>query len=757
MSPLATQAVTYYIDAEDGDDSNSGLSEGDAFQTISKVNTITPSLNPGDEVLFKRGQTFTNTDGISLTKSGTAGNPITVGSYGDGDYPILNTNGKSVNIGSSTIPIAVSYLTIEKLDLRSSNDYVVGNGNNTLSVSYLTLENLKLTSINADIIYLSAEPSNIIVRDIEALKTNTGFGYTFSFLSNSGAAMNAITLERISVETGSGVFYFSTSTNNLILKDININIHTANNYGSFESSSNGALENAQITNFSVTGGRGLSLFRPKNTILENISVDNTGGSSSFLPRGIQIYNAENLTIKNATTTNLYSGIEIVTPTKHNINIEGLYSANNTFGLRSYVSSTSSIAVSNSTFKNNSDSGIKVENDNQTLTLDNLVIEGNGTGLNVNGSSTVVMTNSHISGSSYSILNSGNLNVYRNIFSFGSTGVVFGGNATGTIAHNTLYGSSLIEGTGIRVFQTAYATIQNNLIANTGSGICLDTDTGADLTESHNLIEKSQPFGLCGVNSRNYDYSTITGLDPLLNPDFSLQSGSPAIDAGLVLVGHTADFLGNPILGLPDIGAFEWQGEEESGGSGGGNGSFVIKQSIYNEIALSIGSSLVLSPSLPGVTGGVSSGDLPFNIKTNNPLGYQVDLKFSEAVPFRHLFSPSFYILNYVPVATGVPDYNLVTPTKSHGFAYSVYSDNATQLFRHSGSTCGVGSDNTLGKCWFNRVDASVPTTIIERSGATGAEGATSSLQFRVVVDQNATPMLLEGEYQATVTVTVLPL
>ena len=188
-----------------------------------------------------------------------------------------------------------------------------------------------------------------------------------------------------------------------------------------------------------------------------------------------------------------------------------------------------------------------------------------------------------------------------------------------------------------------------------------------------------------------------------------------------------------------------------------SGQFVIKQSIYNEIALSIGSSLVLSPSIPGVTGGVSSGELPFNIKTNNPLGYQVDLKFSEAVPFRHLFSPSFYILNYVPVATGVPDYNLVTPTKSHGFAYSVYSDNATQLFRHSGSTCGVGSDNTLGKCWFNRVDASVPTTIIERSGATGAEGATSTLQFRVLVDQNPMPMLPNGEYQATVTVTVLPL
>ena len=145
------------------------------------------------------------------------------------------------------------------------------------------------------------------------------------------------------------------------------------------------------------------------------------------------------------------------------------------------------------------------------------------------------------------------------------------------------------------------------------------------------------------------------------------------------------------------------------------------------------------------------------MKTNNALGYQVDLKFGEAVPFRHLVSPSFYILNYVPVVAGVPDYEAIVPSGSHGFAYSVYSLDATPLFRNNGSVCGIGSDNTLGKCWFNRVDGSVPTTVIERGSATGAEGATSTVQFRVMVGENAVPMLLSGEYGATVTVTVLAL
>ena len=51
-------------------------------------------------------------------------------------------------------------------------------------------------------------------------------------------------------------------------------------------------------------------------------------------------------------------------------------------------------------------------------------------------------------------------------------------------------------------------------------------------------------------------------DPLMtdpaNGDFTLQVTSPCINAG-VDVGLTEDYAGNPIVGLPDIGAYEYPG------------------------------------------------------------------------------------------------------------------------------------------------------------------------------------------------------
>ena len=76
----------FYVSSS-GNDSNSGLSASSPIRSITKLNSL--SLNPGDAVLFKRGDMWRRevSDGTPMipAKSG-----VTYSSYGSGQKPILN-------------------------------------------------------------------------------------------------------------------------------------------------------------------------------------------------------------------------------------------------------------------------------------------------------------------------------------------------------------------------------------------------------------------------------------------------------------------------------------------------------------------------------------------------------------------------------------------------------------------------------------------------------------------------------------------
>jgi hypothetical protein len=74
-------AADYYV-SPSGNDANSGTSPGQAWQTIGKVNSTT--FSAGDGIFFEGGQTFSGSLSFSSSDSGTALNPVTVGSYGSG-------------------------------------------------------------------------------------------------------------------------------------------------------------------------------------------------------------------------------------------------------------------------------------------------------------------------------------------------------------------------------------------------------------------------------------------------------------------------------------------------------------------------------------------------------------------------------------------------------------------------------------------------------------------------------------------------
>ena len=80
-------AETFYVDAANGNDNNSGTSEATAWRTALEVTSRT--FQAGDIILFKRGGIWLEELEIDANSDGTAASPIRVGAYGSGAAPVL--------------------------------------------------------------------------------------------------------------------------------------------------------------------------------------------------------------------------------------------------------------------------------------------------------------------------------------------------------------------------------------------------------------------------------------------------------------------------------------------------------------------------------------------------------------------------------------------------------------------------------------------------------------------------------------------
>lgn len=90
----ATTGTTYYVSTLNGKDSNDGTSESNAFYSLQKINELT--LQPGDRVLLESGSEFTNGYLHLYEQSGSPESPIVIDKYGDGNNPVINTNGQGI-------------------------------------------------------------------------------------------------------------------------------------------------------------------------------------------------------------------------------------------------------------------------------------------------------------------------------------------------------------------------------------------------------------------------------------------------------------------------------------------------------------------------------------------------------------------------------------------------------------------------------------------------------------------------------------
>jgi hypothetical protein len=134
-----------------------------------------------------------------------------------------------------------------------------------------------------------------------------------------------------------------------------------------------------------------------------------------------------------------------------------------------------------------------------------------------------------------------------IYNFGQTGIQFSGdpNAAGNplaaapygrIVNNTIYGGATARGTGILVSNNAAPTLLNNIIANTSTGISVDSSSASRTVVGTELFQGNTNNGSTfGTNP-----IFLTAGQPLfINPatgNFYLAPGSLAIDSSLNTLG-----------------------------------------------------------------------------------------------------------------------------------------------------------------------------------------------------------------------------
>jgi parallel beta-helix repeat protein len=112
---LKSRGSVYYIDSNNGSDSNSGIQPDQPWKSLTKLNSA--NLVPGAIVYLKRGSFWT--EKLLLYASGQAGMPITITTYGSGVAPIISNPGKANN-KESTVTLYGSFIIIDNIQIQES-------------------------------------------------------------------------------------------------------------------------------------------------------------------------------------------------------------------------------------------------------------------------------------------------------------------------------------------------------------------------------------------------------------------------------------------------------------------------------------------------------------------------------------------------------------------------------------------------------------------------------------------------------------
>ena len=153
-----TGDVTYYVDAENGDDNNDGTSPETAWKTLAKASSIR-QLKAGGSILLKAGCVWNGEQLTVRNAQGTEAEPVVIGSYGEGAKPVINGNGADWDADTKEELAAVHIYNSENIVIENLE---ITNWDSTVSGDYVQSSKLLsgLVVENKD----AGELSNIIIR-----------------------------------------------------------------------------------------------------------------------------------------------------------------------------------------------------------------------------------------------------------------------------------------------------------------------------------------------------------------------------------------------------------------------------------------------------------------------------------------------------------------------------------------------------------------------------------------------------------------
>ncbi len=600
-------ATKYYVKSG-GNDNLSGISDETAWANHPWMSTWSGNitLTPGDSICMRRGDFWAVANPtkpfIIIAQNGEEGNYITTTAYGTGLKP-------KIKISTNTmVPVIYgcgkSYIIMDNLDISHWDKSIFANGENAgiiLGRDVLTSHDWFIT--NCDIhncpsfgINVSTDAYNIVVGDTSAISTATYDSYS-NHIFDCGYA--GIGMSGCNPNTGISHFYVYYN----YINDININgSDNENSYGIYFSSGVNSTNETKYCyarfNFieNIPNWEGIDCHNGQFLYFQDNHVKNC----KF---GICCQSIKKCESWAPVLNNLFIERNIIENSKEHLKSD--YFFTHIFGGSSSIAQN--IFILNNRYfyvtrPNNEEKsyGIKLSNTNGVQIAGNLFNNGpigicQGAIILTPNTTNVKISNNFFNNWNYSISIHPSsyfreITINNNIIHTQYVAIIAEG--PGEIAGNiSLLNNSIIVSPlstysmPIRLFNTtipngSFLRVTNNLIGYTntyaeGRYILTPSTIDGKMDINNNLYwnsTRTEPFyflgprSIEGWNKLGYDIHSIFNKDPLFrNPsgtysqdiDFDIQSNSPAINKG-TYVGLLTDYLGAPVNGQPDIGAFENQ-------------------------------------------------------------------------------------------------------------------------------------------------------------------------------------------------------